>query len=240
MNCLEYRRACLTDPASKNEAFIAHRNECGDCARFADEVGVLDGKLLDAMRVPVPDDLQTRIRLRQVIGEEQSRRVTRPWQFALAASIFLSVALSGFFGYQVYSSNRYVDQLRVAVIEHVKEEPQFLTVQDDSSGQRFGQVLAAFGGELVQDIAPVRLAEVCALRKNYKPIVHTVVSGKTGPVTILYVQGEPVEKVMPFRDQQFSGMLVPAGQGNLAVIGEPDEPLQPLVDKLQQGIVWKI
>lgn len=240
MNCLEFRRACLTEPAGRSGALLAHRNECPDCARFAEEVDVLDDKLLEAMRVPVPDDLQTRIRLRQVIGEEQSRRFARPWQFALAASIFLSVALSGLFAYQFYSTNRYIDQLRVAVIEHVKEEPQFLAVEEEASGRRFGQVLAAFGGELVQDVASVRVAEVCALRNKNQPIAHTVVNGKMGPVTILYVQGDPVRKTMPIEDDQFRGMLVPAGQGNLAVIGEPDEPLQPLVDKLQQGIVWRI
>lgn len=240
MNCLEFRRACLTEPAGRGEEFVAHRNGCPDCARFAEEVGVLDDKLLDVMRVPVPDDLQTRIRLRQVISEEQSRRLTRPWQLALAASVFLSVALSGLFGYQLYSTNRYIDQLRVAVIEHVKEEPQFLVAEEEGSGERFGQVLAAFGGEVVQDIAPVRVAEVCALRKKNQPIAHTVVNGKMGPVTILYVQGDPVRKTMPIDDGRFSGMLVPAGQGNLAVIGTPDEPLQPLVDKLQQGIVWRI
>ena len=86
----------------------------------------------------------------------------------------------------------------------------------------------------------MRVAEVCALRDKNQPIAHAVVNGKMGPVTILYVQGDPVRNTMPIDDGGFSGMLVPAGQGNLAVIGTPDEPLQPLVDKLQQGIVWRI
>lgn len=240
MNCLEFRRLDLSDPRNRGEAFLEHRSECADCARFAAEVDALDDKLLDAFKVPVPEELATRIKLRQVIGDEGQRRRLRPWQFALAASVMLSVSLSAFFGWQMYSTNRYVDQLRLAVVEHIRQEPQFLSGRVDNAGREFKRVLAAFGGQVVGDIASVNHAEICALQHKNEPVAHSVIQGRHGPVTVLYLRGDPVARSTPFKDSEMKGVLVPAGRGNLAIIGGHSEPLDSIVERLNQGIVWKI
>ena len=36
------------------------------------------------------------------------------------------------------------------------------------------------------------------------------------------------------------GMLVPAGQGNMAIIGDPGERLVAIADKLEHAIAWHI
>ena len=237
MNCLEFRRACLSDPGASSEVYLSHRRQCRECARFADNVTDFDKKLLDAMHVPVPGDLSTRVKLRQVIGDEQHTRRTRPWQWALAASIFVSVALSGFFGYQMYSTNQYVAKLRVAVLDHVTSEPDFLSVVGKHTVDNFRRVMAAFGGEVVQDIEP-RLAAVCAMGK--KPIAHSVFPGHKGQVTVLYINGKRVRQPTLIEGDVHHGMLVPAGRGNLAIIAPKGERLEPLVAKLKRSIRWDI
>ena len=67
MNCLEFRRTALSEPGNRTQDYLSHRGECDDCARYADSVGVLDKKIADALRVPVPEDLANRIKLRQVL-----------------------------------------------------------------------------------------------------------------------------------------------------------------------------
>ena len=240
MNCLEFRRLCLSEPSTRTEEYLAHRDECDECRRFAEGVGVLDQKLLQAMQVPVPQDIATRIKLRQVIGDEERKRRVRPWQFALAASLVLSVTISGFFGYRLYTTNQYVDGLRVAMLEHVKEEPHFLAAADEVSPAKFQKIIAAFGGEVTQKVATVMTAEVCALKRNNQPVAHAVLKGEKGAVTVLYLNGERIKNNVAIDDDRFQGVLMPAGNGNMAVIGEAGEPLEPMVEKLKTSIFWKI
>lgn len=240
MNCLEFRRRNLVDPNDRDEAFVAHRRRCADCARFAAEVDTLDDKLLHALKVPVPEELATRIRLRQVIADEHDRRRLRPWQYALAASVLVSVVLSAFFGWQVYSTDRYVERLRAAMVEHIQHEPQFLVGRVDTAADDLKRVLAAFGGEVVGDFATVNHAQICVLQNQNVPVAHSVLAGEHGPVTVLYLRGDPLAQATRFRESGMQGILVPAGRGNLAIIGTLSEVLDPVVERLSQGIVWKI
>ena len=240
MNCLAFRRICLSEPSHRSEAFLAHLEECGDCQRFAEGVGVLDGKLRAAMQVPVPKDLAARIKLRHVIGDEERTRRVRPWQYALAASLMLSVTIGGFLGYRVYSADRYINELRVAVLDHIKQEPDFLAASNHASPAKFKRVMAAFGGQVMDDVAPVRNAEICALKDNNEPIVHAVLQGKMGAVTVLYLKGDTVKDKVKIDDQRFTGVLLPAGKGNMAVVGERNEPIDVMADKLRKSIIWKI
>jgi hypothetical protein len=238
MNCLEFRRICLSDPYASAADFAAHRRECHECTRFAESVTAFDKKLLDAMQVPVPDDLATRVKLRQVIGEEHERRV-RPWQWALAASIFVTVALGGFFGLQVYATNQYIAQLQASVIDHVNSEPDFVSVQGKVPSDKFARVMAAFGAEVVnKDIEPlITHAYVCVM--DNRPIAH-IFAGTGGQVTVLYVTGAQIGGDTLIKDDSHQGVLIPAGSGNFAVIAPKGEPIEPLVTKLKQSIRWQI
>ncbi len=238
MNCLEFRRICLSDPYTSAVDFAAHRSECHECTRFAKTVTAFDKKLLDAMQVPVPDDLATRVKLRQVIREEHDRRV-RPWQWALAASIFVTVALGGGFGLQIYASNQYIAQLQASVIDHVNSEPDFISVQGKVPSDHFARVMAAFGAEVVnQDIEPLIVrAYVCVMDK--RPIAH-IFAGTGGQVTVLYITGTRIGDATPINDERHQGVLIPAGGGNLAIIAPKGEQIEPLVTKLKQSIRWKI
>lgn len=249
MNCLEFRRMNLSEPASRQADYVAHRQECEDCARYANGVDALDRKIGDALRVPVPEDLAARIRLRQVMaGEEASARM-RPWQYALAASIFLVVAISGVLGYQVYTTNQYIERLSVAAVDHTRVEREgdhFVAAHDDHELQmnRFKQVLAAFGGKVMDDdladIGPIIHVQVCALATFDGPVAHFLIQGEKGMVTVYYVAGNKLRDQQSFSRQQYDGMLIPVGGGNMAIIGDPGEPLQPIADKLEQAVVWAI
>lgn len=240
MKCLEFRRVCLAEPANRSADFIAHRGECAECRRFADGVSQLDNILFDAMQVPAPQDLATRIKLRQVIGKEEHKRRVRPWQFALAASLILSVAISGFFGYRLYTAEQYIDGLRLAVLEHIKQEPEFLAASSEVPQVKLRKVLASFGGELTQYVAPVMSAEICALKDTHQPVAHAVLKGEKGAVTLLYMNGRRIAKNVSIHDDRFHGILMPAGQGNLALVAEADEPLQLMMAKLKKSLQWKI
>lgn len=247
MNCLEFRRLSLSEPATRVQDYLAHLAECGDCARYADNVKALDEKIGDALRVPVPQDLANRIKLRQVIQGEQVSRHLRPWQYALAASVFLVIALSSVFGYQVYTENQYAGRFSVAAVDHTMVERQgnhFVAphIVPYLQTQRFKQVLAAFGGKVMDDalaeLGPIVHVQVCALAHTQEPVAHFLIRGKTGMITVYYVMGHKLSKRQSFALGQFKGMLVPVGQGNMAIIGNPDENLEPVAERLEQTVIW--
>lgn len=249
MNCLEFRRLCLSDPGSRDEGYIEHRDECGECARYAEGVSTLDRKLESAMRVPVPDELVNRIKLRQVIQDEQVSRRIRPMQIALAASVLLAVTLGTLFGYQIHTTNQYVTRLAASAVDHTRMERQgdhFVAEHQEPQRQkeRFKQVLAAFGGNVMDDeldaLGEILHVQVCALDSIDGPVAHAVIQGERGEVTVYYVYGRKLRSREDFDQGQFKGMLVPVGEGNMAIIGEPGERLVAIADKLEQAIAWHI
>jgi len=249
VNCLEFRRICLSEPGNREEGFLQHRDECEDCAKYADGVGAMDSKLEDAMRIPVPDDLVTRIKLRQLIQDEQVTKRIRPMQLALAASVLLTVTLGALFGYQIHTTNQYVSQLTVSAVDHTRMERQgnhFVAEHDDPfrQAQRFTQVLASFGGKVMGDeleaLGEILHVQVCALESIHGPVAHAVIQGERGQVSIYYVTGRKLKDREGFEQGQFEGMLIPVGQGNMAIIGEPGERLVTIADKLEQAIAWHI
>ena len=249
MNCLEFRRISLSEPNTRAEGYLAHRAECEDCARYADSAVALDKKIQDALRIPVPEDLATRIKLRQLMQGEQIAPRFRPWQWAVAASIFLVVALSGVVGYQIYTTNQYISRLSVAAVDHTRMERQgnhFVAAHEDPAKQRlrFKQILAAFGGKVMDDtlpeLGPIIHAQVCALMHINGPVAHVLIQGEAGLITIYYVHGHRLKERKSFRLGQYQGMLIPIGKGNMAIIADPKESLPPVADKLEQTVVWQI
>jgi len=252
MNCLEFRRISLSEPGNRAQDYLGHRNQCEDCARYAKSVNDLDKKIENALRVPVPDDLAARIKLRQVLLAEQDNRMTewlRPWRFGLAASLLLVVTLGGLFGYEVHATNQYVERLTVSAVDHTRIERQgnhFVAEHADPAKQmlRFKQVLAAFGGNVMEDelaaIGEILHIQVCALGPTYGPVAHAVIRGQQGAVTIYYVFGRKAGSRKQFERGRFDGMLLSVGNGNFTIIGNRGERLSSIADTLEQAIVWKI
>ena len=249
MKCLEFRRLCLSEPGSRDDGYLRHREECDDCARYADTVDVVDGKLEEAMRIPVPDDLVNRIRLRQVIQDEQSGGGFRPMKVALVAGVILAVTLGTLFGYQLHETNQYIRQLAASAVDHTRMERQgnhFVAEHKDPKRQRarFKQVLAAFGGNVMDDeldaLGEILHVQVCALDSINGPVAHAVIQGEQGEITVYYVFGRSLRGPENFDQGQFKGMLVPTGQGNMAILGDPGEQLVAVADKLEQAVAWHI
>jgi len=252
MNCLEFRRISLAEPGSRAQGYVGHREQCEDCARYADSVNVLNIKIKNALRVPVPEDLATRVKLRQMMFDEhehRGRRRFRPSHFGLAASVLLTVALGGFFGYEVRATNQYIERLTASTVDHTRIVGQgnhFFTEQDEPSRkkQQFKQVMAAFGAKIMDDelaaLGNIVNVQACALDTEFSPVAHFVIKGAAGMVTIYYITGRKLNRQEDLRRAQYEGMLVPAGRGNLAVIGQPGEQFQAIIDRLEQAVIWQI
>lgn len=90
MNCLEFRRLCLAEPATQDTELMQHKRDCAGCAAFASDVNRLNKKLAPALRVDVP---ASRTILRQSLhGDFASHRQQRGL-YALVAGVLLVIGL---------------------------------------------------------------------------------------------------------------------------------------------------
>ena len=94
MNCLEFRRILLTDPGTRDPAFVEHKRSCADCADAVGRSAQFEQRLREAVRIEAPENLASRILLKHSFASP----VSKPWwrntaAVALAASLLLVVGL---------------------------------------------------------------------------------------------------------------------------------------------------
>ena len=87
MNCLEFRRRCLAEPGNQDSEFVRHKRECAACAEFAVSMHDIDRTLVEALRVDVPENLASRIILRQSLQNGQVTGRHKLRRYAIAASL---------------------------------------------------------------------------------------------------------------------------------------------------------
>jgi hypothetical protein len=238
MNCLDFRRRWLAEPDTDDPILRSHASDCESCRAFAQSEALFERKLHDALSVEVPRGLAERIKMRQGIVEEVRRRHVRPWKFALVASLFLVVAVAALIGYQTQRLNETETLLQQAVIDHIYGELEHITTQNNIQLDQLNLLLEPFGGYAAAGIGRVNYAGDCEIQEH--PGVHIILPGQSGPVTVIYISQERVRHDSRFEHTRFDGILLPAGKGSLAIIGEHGEALGELTERLKNNIKWKM
>lgn len=220
MNCLEFRRACLVDPLSREPAFRAHASQCPTCQHFLREQLEQEQQLRVALTVDLPDELAARVLLRQSFA----RRARVP--LALAATVVLGVA-AGVIGYFL---NRPLP-LEAAVMEHIRAEPDHLASPVPEKTDKLATVLKTLGARIEGEPGEVRYAGVCDIGK--RPGAHLVLRGERGPVTVLLLPRQTLHQTVRIHDRGLEGVVLPIDGGSVAYIGMPGEPIDSLTQRLR-------
>ncbi len=227
MNCLEFHRHCLADPDSRDPEFLRHRESCPACARLAARTDALDRDLARAMRVPVPDGLEGRIRLAQTT---RRRRVNARYSWlAMAASVLLMV--SGMrFGYY-YMQLAPLDR---AVLHEAAEHANMYT---PSGLMTVAAIETQFRKARMQLRGPLKIyaAEYCTI--HGVDALHLVLETDHGLVTVLIMPNNAVTAPMHVAGGGLSGMIEPAARGSVAVIGAPPTEVAELTQQVEKAVV---
>ncbi len=232
MNCFEFRRYCLSDPATQTAEFLSHKRDCPHCAEFAASVSLMDKRLVDALRVEVPENLASRIILRQSIMRDQSRQ-KRKRLLALAASVLIALGLG-----TVLLFPKGTPGPGPALFAHLNTESELLSAREDVSRARLVEVLDTAGVVLTGDLGVVTHASPCPLSQHGG--AHLVVAGTKGSVMVLLLRGENVAGPTVIHDGRREGLIVPTETGSLALIGEQGEQLPELAARLRGALSWRL
>ena len=197
----------------------------------------LDLKIAKAMQIDVPPLVMPElpdIDTDKVTALPTRKRTKRSviW-FAVAASVVLasSIALRISNPFQSY------DTLTEEILAHMDHEPQALVVTDVAvSDAKLHRVVPSNVADFAQSPALITYAAPCTIKGKVSP--HLVVQGQHGPVTIILMPEVAVGEVTPIEGENVHGMIVPVGEGSIAIVGSREEALEPIRKSVIESVTW--
>ena len=236
MNCEEFKGAVAADPAFSGGA--EHAAVCSDCRDYQRSMLELNLKIARAMLIDVPPPVTPELpdiatdNVRALPARPRTRSRGPLW-FAVAATVVfatsISLRMSGVF--ESYET------LAEEVLAHLDHEPGALRVTATPvSDKRLVRVVPASTARFDREASLITYAQTCVI--NGKRIPHLVIQGARGPVTILLLPDEPVDGATPLEGQSIQGVILPVGGGSVAIIGDREEALGPIQERVLQAVTW--
>lgn len=233
MNCLEFRRRCLAEPGNQDNEFVRHKNECAACTDFAEHMRKVNKTLVEALRVDVPENLASRIILRQSLQKSEVPSKYKPRRYAIAASLLLTLGLAGGL-YTIISTAPF----HRAVMAHLDGEWDLLVQRQGVSDQKLMSVLDSVGGELKGDIGKIRHASLCDFSEYGG--AHLVLEGRKGPVVVLLLPEKHIAGAKVVSGDRANGIIVPTNNGSMAIVSNEGEAFHDIARRVRSAVVWRL
>lgn len=251
MDCEEYREGIGADPSESFSGGAAHAAGCADCSRYRDELRALDRRIAAALAIDVPPlDMPSMPPLAgdsasggsrdNVVDLHAGRPAGKaaPVWFGIAAS----VAVAAFLGYSFLSSGPARATLAEQVIAHMDYEQASRRVTSVAvPHQELYEVINPKVSELDVGIGLVSYAQSCVINGNTVP--HLVIQGESGPVTLILMPEEPIDRAISLSGEHVHGVIVPVGSGSVAIIGERAAQLDEIGEireRIVESVEWRI
>jgi len=233
MNCMEFRRMLMTDPAVSDPEFAAHRRSCPECADAVERSAHFERRLREAVNVDVPENLASRILLKQSFEAHPKQPWWRaPRVYAMAAGVLLVVGLVSM------TLPPQVEQRRLSeeFVALVNGAPYALTVNEPVTGSEISVALEPAGLDLAGSIGEVTYAGRCLVRGKLSG--HIVVQGETAPVTVFLIKEQLVSARAAIRSDYYSGVVIPQGTGTIAIVSAPGESIERVEAQVRSAVRW--
>jgi Protein of unknown function (DUF3379) len=232
-DCTAYRRSMLADPSDPDPELLEHRDGCDECARFTDQLLRFESRLSRALRVTLPAG-RPALPLRARTAPRLAA-YSKSW-LAMAASVLLAVVVAGVLWVAAPGAS-----LAAAVVTHMGGEPEAWRQSDvPVPNSELQTVLQDSHVRLTAGAGLVSYAASCSFRGYHVP--HLVIQTESGPVTVMVLVHERVQKPVRFDEQGYRGVIVPVpGHGSLAVLthGSADiKTVERIAAQVLDSIVW--
>ena len=237
MNCKDYKEAIAAYPPQAFDG-ADHAVACESCDTFRDEILALDERIEGALVIAVPD---LKLPELPILGQDDANVVNLPFRkparlsapvwIGLAASLVIATVV----GVRFLSNDVVYPSLADEIIAHLDHELGALQITDKSVSERkISRVVERDVAEM--DIGLITYARSCVI--NGHTIPHLVIQGERGPITLLLLPDEMVDSAVALEGVGITGVILPVGNGSIAIIGERDEPLDNLKNRLVNTVKW--
>lgn len=128
------------------------------------------------------------------------------------------------------------------ILTHVYAEEKFLESSNrialnEVNDRMSSRIKAHLEASPATEALEVRFAKDCFVSKQ--TTMHLIITGETGPVSVMMMPGKIVEKVTAVDDDRFSGTITPVGNGTLIVLGNHREPIGKYTRLVQDNLQWE-
>ncbi len=152
---------------------------------------------------------------------------------ALAATVLLVA----FVGLRMTGSDVENVSLADQVLAHIDREPgAFRNTDVPVSDARFESVVAKDIAHMDRSVGLITYAQSCKI--NGRDVPHLVIQGERGPVTILLMPHEMVAEPQSVTGESVNGVILPVGDGCIAIFGEREEPLDKIEKRILDSVTW--
>jgi hypothetical protein len=238
MNCTDYKNALTAEPGFQDES--GHAKACADCQAYRDEILALDERLIAAMEVSVPDLVMPELpviaienKTENVVDLSSRRATPKPVWYAMAATVLIAAVV----GLRMMGSDVSYGTLEEQVLAHVDHEPAALLPSSTRVSDR--QLNSAVPTEIATmnyDLGLITYARNCSINGNDVP--HLVIQGAHGPITILLMPDEKIAEAMTIHGDSIKGIILPVGNGSIAIIGDREEQLDQVRKDVLDSVMW--
>ena len=236
MNCEEYRQEIAADPSFDGAA--EHLSACAACRAFRKEMLSLDEMIGRALRLDVPEAVVPelpQIDDGKVTALHARKPVAKTAWLAIAATVVLAAVV----GIRMSGLGVTYDSLADEVLAHLDHEPQALLPSTTPvSSERLAHVVPADVASMDPSNGLITYAQSCEINGN--PVPHLVIQGEHGPITILLMPEEMVADAITLDGENVHGVILPVGDGSVAIIGAREEQLEQIEKSVLDSVRWSI
>lgn len=233
MNCLDFRRLCLTEPSAREPRIYLHLYHCPACRAYRRQVLAMEGEMRAAMSVEVPEGLDRKVMFNSEM-KVHSESMSRPakWRWAAAAIAVITAVVISF-----ASITRQVDVVPDLAM-HMADDPLHMTAPQPDARARLAQVMRHLGGQWEGRSPAITHATLCLIRKQ--AAAHLVVAGRQGPVTVFLM---PNMKAREFSHLKVGGQkanVLRLDAGSIALFGYHEEDLEIISEQFTSSVFWTL
>jgi hypothetical protein len=147
------------------------------------------------------------------------------------------LVLVAYFGLTLTSTNAPQPTLAEQVIAHIDHEQSSRVVTNVAVPERTLQnVVSKDVAVMDPGIGLITYAHSCVI--NGHTIPHLVIQGEKGPVTLLLLPDEPIDGPIELHGENINGIILPVGNGSIAIIGARDERIDEVGTRVVDAVKW--
>ena len=199
----------------------------------------LERRIARALELPVPQLRMPElpdIDSGKLAAIQPPRRALPPVWLALAASAALA-ALVAIGDARLFGGGAGHGSLAEEILAHLDHEPHALRVSDEAvSDARLTRIVPASLATLDHSAGLITYVQTCKINGKLSP--HLVIQGRSGPVTVILMPEERVRSAQTITGERINGVILPVGNGSIAIIGGEDEDREPIQRRLIDSVTW--